>query len=111
MVVKDKVAADHQRASSFADIALELRLLFRFGMADQEFSGVLTADMRRTSLTLAADTFSKCRDIRQRLTSRSRQLRCVHPAHGDTTSRHCTQPVGRPRQPSWCRMPALPSPP
>ena len=46
MVVKDKVAADHQRASSFADIALELRLLFRFGMADQEFSGVLAAAPR-----------------------------------------------------------------
>ena len=108
MVVKDKVAADHQRASSFADIALELRLLFRFGMADQEFSGVLTADMRRTSLTLAADTFSKCRDIRQRLTPRSRLWRCVHRAHGDTTSRRCIRPAGRLRRPSWCQMPASP---
>ena len=49
--------------------------------------------------------------LRRRPTWRSQQLRCVHPAHGDTTSRHCTRPAGRPRRRSWCRMPALPSPP
>ena len=42
----------------FAGIALELRLIVRFGMADQELRGVVIADIRLTSLTLAALTFS-----------------------------------------------------
>ena len=42
----------------FAGIALELHLIVRFGMADQELRGVVIADIRLTSLTLAALTFS-----------------------------------------------------
>jgi hypothetical protein len=45
----------------FAGIALELRLIVRFGMINHEPRDAMIADMRLTSLTLAALTFSRNR--------------------------------------------------
>jgi hypothetical protein len=47
----------------FAGIALELRLIVRFGMADQGCRPAEVADIRLTSLTLAALTFNSLASI------------------------------------------------
>jgi hypothetical protein len=57
---------------------LELRLIVRFGMADQELRDVVFADIRLTSLTLAADTFSSLAVSRTpRPSSNARRMRCT----------------------------------
>ena len=77
-VVKDKVASGSPWTFGFAGIALELRLIVRFGMADQGCRPAEVADMRLTSLTLAADTFSSLAVSRTpRPSSNARRMRCT----------------------------------